>query len=50
MISGIVRAILCDAEKDKLMQELQNSCNNKYTPMSENAKKENPVTVEYKRI
>ena len=38
LISGILKATLTDFEKDKLIQELHNSCNNQYTPLSEDAK------------
>ena len=34
-----MRAILSDPDKDKLIQELQESCHNEYTLLSEEAKK-----------
>ena len=38
MISGVVRALLTDVDKDKFIEKLQSSCNNKYTLLSEDAK------------
>ena len=37
-MSGLLRAILTDPVKDELFEDLQNSCNNQYTPLSEDAK------------
>ena len=38
LISGIVRAILSDPDKDKFIKELQIRCNSEYTHLSEDAK------------
>ena len=38
LISGMRRAILTDPDKDRLVQECQSSCNNKFTSFSEDAK------------
>ena len=39
LISGVVRAALPDLDKDKFIEQLQNSCNNKYTPSAKTRRK-----------
>ena len=38
LISGIVRRIVSDPDKDKFIEELQISCDSQYTHLSEDAK------------
>ena len=47
LISGIVRALLSDLDRDKFIEQLQSSFNKTYTYLSEDAKRINLVTREY---